>query len=104
MAQWRIRVIMPAGPGGEQALRAALAQVPATELQLGPAGPNGDSPAGDVVVELREEDGLPDLLRALHEISPQVFISRVPQDEATTAASGRKIRVRNLRRALSVPA
>ena len=101
MAQWRIRVILPDGPGGEQALRSALAQVPASELRLGPGGAAG-SPSGDVIVDLGDEGGLPELLRVLHEISPQVFISRVPADEAP-AAPARKIRVRNLRRSLSVP-
>ncbi len=104
MAQWRIRVIMPDGPGGEQALRTALAQVPATELRPGPGAAAAGSPPGEVVVELSEEDVLPDLLRALHEISPQVFISRVTPGDAPAAAPGRTIRVRKLRRDLGVPA
>ena len=101
MAQWRIRVVVPDGPGGHQALTAALAQVPCSELQVGPAGSDEAGLTGDVVVELREEDSLGDLLRTLHEISPQVFISRVGAADAEPA-DGRKVRVRKLRRTAGI--
>ena len=99
MAQWRIRVVVPDGPGGRQALTAALARVPASELNVGPAGPAEAELTGDVVVELSEEDSLGDLLRTLHEISPQVFISRV---NSARPADDRKVRVRRLRRPAGV--
>lgn len=107
MAQWKIRVAVPDGPDGHQALAAALAGVPAAALQLAPADPSGAGVThrtGDVVIELSEERSLPDLLHALHELSPQVFISRVPQSGADPgmAAADRKVRVRKLRGALFV--
>ena len=100
MAQWRIRVAVPDGPGGHQVLRSALARIPATELQVAPHSAGLAEPAGDIVVELGEEESLGDLLRTLHEISPQVFISRV--NSAEPAAAGRRVRVRKLRRAVSL--
>lgn len=103
MAQWKIRVVVPDGPDGHEALAAALAEVPAAELQLAPPIPGVTQLTGDVVIELSEERSLPDLLHALHELSPQVFISRIPQGEPRTAsAAGRKMRVRKLRGALFV--
>jgi hypothetical protein len=100
MAQWRIRVIVPDGPGGLEALESALAQVPANGVQVTPNGSDSAEIPGDVIVELGEESSLPDLLRTLHEISPQVFISRVTPDEV--GAADRPIRVRKLGRAVSV--
>ena len=47
-----------------------------------------------MIVELAEDSALDDLLRTLHEISPQVFISRVGPSE--TSGSGRPIKVRRL--------
>jgi len=97
MAQWRIRVVVPEGPGGHQALTAALARLPASGLRVGPSGSDAAELTGDVVVELHEDDSLADLLRTLHEISPQVFISRVGSAEPASAA-GPKVRVRRLHR------
>lgn len=101
MAQWRIRVVVPDGPDGHQALESALAQVQAVDMKLTAPGPDGTEAAGDFVVELHEEESLGDLLRTLHEISPQVFISRVPSDQQATAADP-KVRVRRLRRMAGV--
>ena len=100
MTQWRIRAVVPDGPGGDQALQDALATFPGPKMRLVRLGADQDGPTGDVVVELSEESSLPDLLHALHEISPQVFVSRVSADEiAQPAQSG--IRIRRLRSALS---
>jgi len=98
MAQWRIRVVVPDGPGAQQAVRGALALVPSARVLSGsPAASgsdSGDGP-GDVVVDLADEASLGDLLRTLHEISPQIFVSRVPSSDPP----GRpRMRVRKLGR------
>jgi hypothetical protein len=99
MAQWRIRVVVPDSPGGHEALRNALEQVPAAGMQIASHGADTAEVPGDVIVDLSEEASLPDLLRSLHEISPQVFISRVDPAELP---AGRAIRVRKLPRAVSL--
>jgi hypothetical protein len=97
MAQWRIRIIVPDIPSGQSVLRSALALVPGTDLRLDPPGADAAELTGDVTVEVGEDGALADLLRTLHEISPQVFISRVPSPEPTAApAAGQPIRVRRL--------
>ena len=84
MTQWRIRLLAPDADGGRQALCKALAQAPVTGVRPDPPGVQVEEPTRDVIIELAEEEALGDLLRALHEISPQVFISRVgPPDRAT---------------------
>ena len=97
MAQWRIRVTVPDAPSGQNALRSALARIPVTDLRIDPPDAHATEVTGDVIVELGEDSALADLLRALHEISPQVFISRVPAPEpAVAAAAAQSIRVRKL--------
>jgi hypothetical protein len=98
--KWQIRVIVPPGPSGFKALEAALAGFQASELILARRTAEGDELAGDIVVELSDDDELGDLLRELHAISPQVFISRVRVPEQHAAPSHRDpIRVRSLRAA-----
>ena len=94
MAQWRIRVVVPEAPGGRQVLKSALAQVSVTESRLVPPSAEVAETTSEVVVDLGEDDALHDLLRTLHEISPQVFISRVGAPEP--AAADQVIRVRKL--------
>jgi hypothetical protein len=94
MAQWRIRVIVPEAQDGRQVLRTALAHVTVTESRLIPPSADTAETTGEVVVDLGEDDGLHDLLRTLHEISPQVFISRVGSPEP--AGGDPAIRVRKL--------
>jgi hypothetical protein len=96
MPQWRIRAVVPDGHGGYRALKDALAAVPATAMEFVPHAADRAETTGDMVVELDEDSSLPDLLRALHEISPQVFISRVSPDESAVP-SGSGIRTRRLR-------
>ncbi len=97
MAQWRIRLAVPDDPGGLQALKGALAAVPSARVLDPPGGAAGTG--RDVIVDLREDSLLGDLLRTLHEISPQVFVSRVPSAEQAAAPG---IRVRRLRGTVSV--
>ena len=67
------------------------------DLRIDPPDAHATEVTGDVIVELGEDSALADLLRALHEISPQVFISRVPAPEpAVAAAAAQSIRVRKL--------
>ena len=94
MAQWRIRVIVPAAPDGRKVLKSALADVRVTESRLIPPSAETAETTGEVVVDLGEDDALHDLLRTLHEISPQVFISRVGSPEPARADPA--IRVRKL--------
>ncbi len=82
MALWRIRVTVPEAPSGRHVLTSALAQVPVTHLRLDPPGVDAAELTGDVIVELAEDEALAELLHTLHEISPQVFISRVAAPEA----------------------
>jgi hypothetical protein len=81
MTQWRIRVTVPEAVAGQHALRRALAQVPGVAqvpaVRLDPPGVDVAELTGDLIVELAEDEALGDLLRTLHELSPQVFISRV---------------------------
>ena len=94
MAQWRIRIIVPEAPDGRQVLKSALADVSVTESRLMPPSADTAETTGEVVVDLGEDDALHDLLRTLHEISPQVFISRVGSPEPAPADPA--IRVRRL--------
>ncbi len=103
MPKWRIRVVVPAGRSGYQALEAALAGFQASELILARPVPDADELTADVVIELSDDDELGNLLRELHTISPQVFISRVRQPDQHAPPSGRRpIRVRSLRAAAGV--
>jgi hypothetical protein len=98
MPKWRIRVAVPADRSGCQVLAAALAGFQASELILAEPAPDAAELTADVVVELGDDDELGRLLRELHAISPQVFISRVRQPEQRLTRSGRRpIRVRRLR-------
>ena len=92
MAQWRIRVIMPAAPDGRQLLKSALAHISVTESRLIPPSADTAETTGEVVVDLGEDDALHDLLRTLHEISPQVFISRIGSPEPTAADPAIRVR------------
>jgi hypothetical protein len=84
MSQWRVRVVLPEADGGQSLLVSALAQVPVAGLRFA-----GEEASGDMIIELAEDSALDDLLRILHEMSPQVFISRADGSE-------RQIKVRRL--------
>jgi hypothetical protein len=102
MPKWQIRVQVPPGPAGFRALEAALAGFDAGELLLARRGVADDELTADLVVGLRDDDELGELLPALHAISPQVFISRVRQPEPNAPRRGRAVRVRKLRAAASL--
>jgi hypothetical protein len=93
--------MVPEADVGRRALRSALAQASVTSVRLDPSGTEAAELTdveiaeltGEVIIELEKEEALGDLLRALHEISPQVFISRVGSPEAD---SDQPIKVRKL--------
>jgi hypothetical protein len=76
MQHWSIRCALPDGVQGRNALRSALAQFQHELVTDGQSGDLADV-NGDVAIAIGGEGILGDLLRALHEISPQVFVRRV---------------------------
>ena len=85
MSMWRIRITLPGDPGSHASLHEALAGQPVSQLRLTPSGVDTAELTGDVVLELRQDDGLGALLSALHTISPQVFVARADPASAPPA-------------------
>jgi hypothetical protein len=81
MPQWRIRIAVPDDPGSRGALDALLAAQPAAQLREVPGRTARAATAGEIVVELPQDDDLVGVLSALHRISPQVFVSRADTQE-----------------------
>jgi hypothetical protein len=75
MTLWRIRVAVPDDAEGHGALTQALAGQPVSGIRVIPGRPATPT-TSEIVVELPHDDGLATVLSALHEISPQVFVSR----------------------------
>jgi hypothetical protein len=76
MPLWRIRIAVPDDPGSRDALNNVLAEQPAARLRELPGRNGSSATTGEIVVELPQDDGLVSILSALHQISPQVFVSR----------------------------
>jgi hypothetical protein len=76
MPLWRIRIAVPDEPGIRDALNKVLAAQPAARLRELPGRNGSSATTGEIVVELPQDDGLVSVLSALHQISPQVFVSR----------------------------
>ena len=89
MPLWRIRIAVPDSPASRSAVKEALAAQEVSYLLMAP-GDGASSSSSEIVVELRQDDGLTRVLSALHAISPQVFVSSV---DATDGAAGRGGRV-----------
>ena len=104
MPMWKIRVILPDDARGRDALKAALAPYPAGGPQVQEGGADPPEMTGDVVIELHDGEPIGDLLHALHEISPQVFVSRAdpPSTSASALAVRRGARIHQLRRGIGV--
>jgi hypothetical protein len=81
MHQWRIRIAVPDDPDGRSALNDVLASQPAARLRELPGQSARSATTGEIVVELPQDDGLVTVLSALHQISPQVFVSRADMPE-----------------------
>jgi hypothetical protein len=80
MPLWRIRIAVPDDPGSRDALNNVLATQPEARLRELP-GRTARAATGEIVVELPQDDGLVGVLSALHQISPQVFVSRADMPE-----------------------
>jgi hypothetical protein len=81
MHQWRIRIAVPDDPGSRSALNDVLAAQPTARLRELPGRSSRSAMTGEIVVELPQDDGLVTVLSALHQISPQVFVSRADMPE-----------------------
>jgi hypothetical protein len=81
MTLWRIRVAVPDDARSRGALTSALEGQPVSGLRVLPGRP-ANSTTSEIVVELPQDDGLATVLSALHEISPQVFVSRAETSES----------------------
>lgn len=75
MTLWRIRIAVPDDPASRGALTSALAGQSVSGLRVLPGRP-ASAETSEIVVDLPQDDGLATVLSALHEISPQVFVSR----------------------------
>jgi hypothetical protein len=87
MPLWRIRIAVPDDPGSRSALNDVLAAQPAARLRELPGRSARASTTGEIVVELPQDDGLVNVLSALHQISPQVFVSRADTPDTTADPS-----------------
>jgi hypothetical protein len=76
MTLWRIRVAVSDDPASRGALTNALAGQPVSGVRVLPGRASASATTSEIVVELPQDDGLATVLSALHEISPQVFVSR----------------------------
>jgi hypothetical protein len=76
MTLWRIRVAVPDDPASRGALDSALAGQPVSGVRVLPGRAATSATTSEIVVELPQDDNLAAVLSALHEISPQVFVSR----------------------------
>lgn len=76
MALWRIRIRLSDDPHSRAQLDEALAGQRVKELSFAPRDAGSAELAGDVVLELPQDEELGTILGALHRISPQVFVSR----------------------------
>ena len=89
MPSWRIRIAVPDSPASRSAVKQALSAQPVSYLRVAPSD-DGSSASSEIVIELPQDDGITNVLSALHAISPQVFVSRA---DAPGTASGRSDRV-----------
>jgi len=86
MPLWRLRITLADDQHSRAVLNQALAGQQVSELNFTPRASRPSEMAGDVVLELPHDDDLGSILSALHQISPQVFVSRADMpDTASTA-------------------
>lgn len=76
MTLWRIRIAVPDDPVSRGALNSALGGQPVSGVRVMPGRAAASPATSEIVVELPQDDNLATVLSALHEISPQVFVSR----------------------------
>ena len=87
MALWRIRITLADDPHSRTVLNQALAGQRISELNFTPRTARPSEVAGDVVIELPHDDDLGNVLRALHQISRQVLVSRADEAPRADAAT-----------------
>lgn len=85
MPSWRIRIAVPDSPASRSAVKQALSTQPVSYLRVAPSD-GASSSSSEIVIELPQDDGITNVLSALHAISPQVFVSRA--DTPDTASDG----------------
>jgi hypothetical protein len=88
MALWRIRIRLSDDPHSRAQLDSALTGLRVKDMTFAPREEGSAEMAGDVVLELTQDEDLGSILSALHRISPQVFVSRADDDQAASKASG----------------
>ena len=76
MPLYKLRVDLPDNPGGLAALATALAEHDVNILSLAVHGKDATTVTDDLVVDMRDVTMLGSLICALHEISPQISITR----------------------------
>lgn len=76
MALWRIRINLADDPRSRERLHEVLASQRVQAVQLTPRRGTTAELSGDVVLELPRDEALGEMLKALHTISSQVFVSR----------------------------
>ena len=86
MSMWRIRITLSDDPRSHALLNDALSGQPVSQVRLTPAAGTAEV-TGDVVVELTHNEGLGELLSALHTISPQVLVRRADPSGEPAARS-----------------
>jgi hypothetical protein len=82
MPLWRIRITLADDPHSRTVLNQALVGQQVSELSFTPRASRPSEVAGDVVLELPHDDDLGSILSALHQISPQVLVSRADSGSA----------------------
>jgi hypothetical protein len=88
MPSWRIRIAVPDSPASRSAVKRALSAQPVSYLRVTPSDETSSS-SSEIVIELPQEDGITNVLSALHAISPQVFVSRADAPESASDHNGR---------------
>jgi len=78
---WRIRISLSDDPRSRARFTEALADRPVRLVNMTPRGNGTADLSGEAIVEYAHDDGLSDLLTALHDISPQVFVSLADPDQ-----------------------
>jgi hypothetical protein len=93
MPLWRIRIAVPDSPASRSAVKQALSAQPVSYLRVTPSDESSSSSSSssisEIVVELAQDDGITNVLSALHAISPQVFVSRADAPDGSSGLGGR---------------
>jgi len=72
---WRIQLTLSDNPVSRALFHQALTDHPVSAARFLPRGTNRAEMTGEVLVDLKQDEGLGDLLDALHALSPRVFVT-----------------------------